>query len=132
MVNKTKCWILKQFIKIHKYLVIKHKTTWPAVIFAARRNDKVIGRTIILIDSINTKNGFNHNGAPSGNKWAIKVFSLNINLDIIILIHSGNPITNVNNKWEEVENEKDINPSKFTDTKTKNNEIITIEYPFNT
>jgi hypothetical protein len=40
----------------------------PALIFAASRNDKVIGRTIIEDDSISTRNGFNQSGAPSGSK----------------------------------------------------------------
>ena len=43
----------------------------PAVIFAARRNIKVTGRTIVLLVSISTRNGFNQVGALSGRKWAI-------------------------------------------------------------
>jgi hypothetical protein len=42
----------------------------PAVMFAASRNDKVIGRTMILVVSIITRNGFSHSGAPSGKKCA--------------------------------------------------------------
>ena len=47
---------------------------WPAVMLAANRNDSVIGRTMILVVSIITKNGFNHSGAPSGKKCAIDFF----------------------------------------------------------
>ena len=48
--------------------VIRDKTIWPAVIFAARRNLRVTGRTIILIVSIITKNGYSHRGALSGRR----------------------------------------------------------------
>jgi len=41
---------------------------WPAVMFAANRNERVSGRTRTLDVSINTKNGFNQSGAPSGRK----------------------------------------------------------------
>ena len=68
---------------------------WPALIFAANRKDKVIGRTVILVVSINTKNGFSQSGAPSGRKWAIDFFKDLINLDIIIESHSGRPKINV-------------------------------------
>jgi len=44
------------------------RTMWPALIFAANRNDRVNGRTIILVVSIRTRNGFNQSGAPSGRK----------------------------------------------------------------
>ena len=49
-------------------------TICPAVIFAASRNDKVIGRTKILVVLIITRNGFNHSGAPSGRKCATDFF----------------------------------------------------------
>lgn len=51
---------------------IRVRTIWPAVILAARRNLKVIGRTEILVVSIRTKNGFNHLGAPPGRREAIQ------------------------------------------------------------
>jgi len=35
---------------------------------AASRNDSVAGRTIILVVSISTRNGFSQSGAPSGRK----------------------------------------------------------------
>lgn len=40
----------------------------PALMLAASRNDKVNGRTRILVVSISTRNGFSHKGAPSGRK----------------------------------------------------------------
>ena len=42
--------------------------------FAASRNDSVIGRTKFLIVSINTRNGFNQSGAPLGSSPAKKVY----------------------------------------------------------
>ena len=65
---------------------------------AASRNDRVSGRTVILIVSINTRNGLSQSGAPDGSKWAINSFFLLIKLDIIIDNHKGNPISNVNIK----------------------------------
>jgi len=40
----------------------------PALILAARRNDKVIGRTVTLVVSIRTRKGLSQSGAPSGRK----------------------------------------------------------------
>lgn len=57
-----------------QYNLINVRTMCPAVIFAASRNDRVIGRTRILVVSIITKNGFNHSGAPSGKKCATDFF----------------------------------------------------------
>jgi len=48
--------------------IIKFIITCPAVMFAAKRNLRVIGRTKILDDSINTKNGLSHIGELSGSK----------------------------------------------------------------
>ena len=39
---------------------------WPALILAAKRKERVKGRTKILTVSIITKNGFNQSGAPPG------------------------------------------------------------------
>lgn len=43
---------------------------WPALILAAKRNDRVSGRTVILVVSIMTRNGFSQSGAPSGSRCA--------------------------------------------------------------
>lgn len=66
-------------------------TMCPALMLAASRNDKVSGRTVILVDSISTRNGFSQSGAPSGRKWAINIFGNLVRLDKIIDIHSGSP-----------------------------------------
>ena len=71
---------------------------WPALIFAARRNDKVIGRTVILEVSINTRNGLSHIGAPSGRRWAIVILGDFLVLDKISISHIGIPIDIVNRR----------------------------------
>jgi len=63
----------------------------PALILAASRNDRVIGRTAILVDSISTKKGFNQSGAPSGRRWAAVALGLWTALDRISDSHRGNP-----------------------------------------
>lgn len=68
---------------------------WPAVMFAASRNDRVIGWTNTLIVSVSTRNGFSHVGAPSGRKCAIVFLGCFVNLDRIISIHIGRPIDKV-------------------------------------
>lgn len=72
---------------------------WPAVILAASRNDRVIGRTIILVVSMSTRNGFNQSGAPSGRKWANDFFGDCCHLDRINLSHIGIPRDRVKIKW---------------------------------
>lgn len=63
----------------------------PALMFAASRKDRVIGRTTIDEVSISTRNGFNQSGAPSGSKWAIVAFGDFVALDRISISHIGNP-----------------------------------------
>lgn len=75
---------------------------WPALILAARRNDRVRGRTTILVVSMITRNGFSQSGAPSGNRWAIVFFGLRNVLDRINLSHIGNPRERVNIKCLDV------------------------------
>lgn len=43
-----------------QYVEIRDRTTWPAVMLAASRNERVMGRTIILVVSIRTRKGFSH------------------------------------------------------------------------
>ena len=62
---------------------------WPAVMFAASRKERVIGRTIFLVVSIRTRNGFNQSGAPLGSSLAKKVYGANRREDRISISHSG-------------------------------------------
>jgi hypothetical protein len=71
----------------------------PAVILAANRNDRVIGRTRILVISIRIKKGFNQSGAPSGRRWAIDFFGACCHLDKINLSHIGSPKDKVKIRW---------------------------------
>ena len=69
---------------------------------AANRNDRVIGRTVTLVVSIRTKNGFSQSGAPSGRKCAIDFLIDLKNLDNIIASHRGRPKIRVKIKCLEV------------------------------
>ena len=73
------------------YVPSKDKTICPALMFAANRKERVIGRAMILVVSIITRNGFNHIGAPPGNKFAKKEDKLYEIADIIILNHKTEP-----------------------------------------
>lgn len=52
------------------YVARREKIIWPAVMLAANRKDRVIGRRRILIDSISTSAGDNQSGAPIGSRPA--------------------------------------------------------------
>ena len=73
-------------------------TICPALILAARRNDSVIGRTEILVDSIITKNGFSQLGAPLGRRWARNSMGFDVIEDIIRLNQRGRPKESVNKR----------------------------------
>lgn len=75
---------------------------WPALILAANRNERVMGRTVTLVVSINTRNGLSQSGAPSGRKWAIDILRDLKNLDIIIDSHRGRPKIKVKIRWLDV------------------------------
>ena len=64
---------------------------WPAVIFAASRKDKVIGRTKALSVSINTNGGFSQAGAPPGKRAAANDRGAWCRLEIIRAPHNGSP-----------------------------------------
>lgn len=73
--------------------------TCPAVIFAASRKLRVNGRTVILINSISTKNGLNHIGALFGSRCAINFFIELAQLLSISNDHIGSLIEIVNKIW---------------------------------
>lgn len=85
----------------------------PALILAAKRNDRVRGRTIILEVSINTKNGFSQSGAPSGRKWATEALNDLVNLEAIILNHTGSPRIKVKIRCLDVLNMYGMRPAKL-------------------
>lgn len=102
----------------------------PALIFAARRNDSVIGRTIILKDSIIIKAGESQEGAPDGRNLAANCEGELIKDEIIRDNQSGNPNTNVNNKCEDVPNKYGVNPIKLIIINSKNREGRIRRSPF--
>jgi len=74
-------------------------TTWPALMLAARRKDRVIGRADALEDSTRTRKGFNQEGAPPGNSIAINFIGREKIEDRIRLNQRVRPNENVNKRW---------------------------------
>lgn len=68
---------------------------WPALMLAASRKDRVTGRKMILVVSISTKKGFNHEGAPPGSNEAAAVEGEYDLPDRIRDSHKGTPNENV-------------------------------------
>lgn len=97
---------------------------------AAKRNDKVRGRTRTLVVSIRTRKGLSQSGAPSGSKWAVVFFGLYENLDIISLNHTGSPKDKVKIKCLDVLKVYGINPIKFTMTNSRKIDDSAVESPF--
>ena len=97
----------------------------PALMFAARRNDRVIGRTVTLVVSIRTRKGFNQSGAPSGRKCAIDFLIDLKNLDNIIANHSGRPKIRVKIRCLDVLKKYGINPSKLI-IMIEKNRVVTV------
>lgn len=97
----------------------------PALIFAANRNESVIGRTVTLVVSIRTRNGFSHSGAPSGRKWAIDILRDLKNLDIIRANHRGKPKISVKIKCLDVLKKYGISPSKLI-VMIEKNRVVTV------
>lgn len=85
-----------------EYMLRSPKTIWPALMLAASRNERVRGRTEILVVSIKTRNGLSQSGAPSGRKWAINILGNFVRLDEIIDSHTGRPSDRVKIRWLEV------------------------------
>jgi hypothetical protein len=89
------------------------RTICPALMLAANRNDKVSGRTEILVVSISTRNGFNQSGAPSGKKCAINILGNFVSLERIMDIHNGSPRAKVKIRCLDDLNEYGIKPIKL-------------------
>lgn len=72
---------------------------WPALIFAASRKHKVIGRNKILIVSMKIRGIASHSGAPNGSKEAI-TFLKDGKEERIKHNHNGSPIGRVTIRWD--------------------------------
>lgn len=68
---------------------------------AARRKDRVIGRTKVLKVSITTRNGLSHIGAPEGSRWAAKDVGLYTMADKTIINQMGRPKEKEKRMWDE-------------------------------
>lgn len=71
----------------------------PAIIFAANRTDKVIGRIMFLISSIKTINGINAGGVPKGTKWAKAWIVSLIHENKIKESHKGSAKHKLTTRW---------------------------------
>ena len=72
-------------------MLMSPKTMWPALMLAARRKERVIGRTRILTDSMITKAGASQEGAPEGRNLAVNSLGELIKEDMIKANQSGIP-----------------------------------------
>jgi len=96
----------------------------PAIILAASRTAKVIGRIKELIISIHTMNGTNTTGVPSGTKWAIAAEKFFTNLYLIIPAHSIILNGKVNLICLVLVNTNGQSPIKLLKAKTKNSDTL--------
>lgn len=93
--------MLRETIADIKKVLARVSMIWPALIFAASRKERVIGRTSVLRVSITTRKGFSHIGAPEGKRWAAKDEGLNEIADKIIMSQMGSPKARANKICEE-------------------------------
>lgn len=90
-------WFIIKIGLLHKAIRM-----WPAVILAARRTDRVMGRITCLTVSIKVINWERGRGVPKGTRWLKKCWVfLNI-LNKIILNHIGTANVKVNVIWDEM------------------------------
>ena len=102
----------------------------PALILAAKRKDKVSGRTNVLVVSIKTRNGFNQSGAPSGSRWAAVAFGFLVADEIMKDSHKGNPRDSVIIKCLVNLSVYGFNPIKLVRTSSENTDLIISDEPF--
>lgn len=74
-------------------------TTWPALMLAARRKERVRGRAEALDVSTSTRKGFNQEGAPPGRSMAMNFIGREKMEERISLNHSVKPKEKVNRRW---------------------------------
>lgn len=129
-VNRNKNDDVDENIAPTQYSLISVNTICPAVIFAASRNDRVIGRTMILVVSIITRNGFSHSGAPSGRKCATDFLGEYEKDDRIIDNHIGSPIDRVIIRCLDDDREYGIIPIKLIKIIVINSAVISDDIPF--
>lgn len=99
-------------IPLSMWILFAHRAIkmWPAVMFADKRTDNVIGRIIWLALSIMTINWERAKGVLSGTRWLRKWFVLYVDLKIIKANQKGKAVHKVNIMWAEKVNTYGINP----------------------
>jgi hypothetical protein len=102
----------------------------PAIILAASRTDKVIGRIILLIISINTIKGINGAGVPIGTRCARKSVMLLIILNIMKLTQKGRAKDKVMARWLVDVKVNENKPKVLLNKISKNKEINKIMFIF--
>lgn len=105
------------------WLPSKVSNKWPAIILAARRTDRVIGRIMFLIISIITMKGIKGAGVPIGTRWARNSVMLLIILNIINLIQKGRASESVIAKCLVEVKVNENKPSVLLNKITKNNDL---------
>ena len=109
---------------------IRPRTMWPALIFAASRNERVIGRTITLVVSIKIRNGLSQSGAPFGRRWAVVFFGNFVIDDDRNLSHRGSPRVRVKIKCLDKPKVYGLRPIKLIIMMVMNIVEIIEEEPF--
>lgn len=95
------------------YDPIKARTMCPALMLAASRNERVAGRTTVLIVSAKVRNGFSQAGAPSGRSAAMNEEMLFLADLMIKANHRGRPKVKVNRRCLDDGRTYGISPVQF-------------------
>lgn len=98
-------------------------TTWPALILAASRKDRVIGRRRILAVSIKTRKGFSQSGAPEGRSEAAKYDGEFLIDEMISANHIGSPSLSVKRRCLVELNTYGSSPIRFIEINMMNSAV---------
>ena len=92
----------------------------PALMLAVSRNDRVIGRTIVLTVSIITRKGLRGVGAPLGRRCARNFEEDWDRPDKMRVNHKGKPNDRLKTKWLVMLKIYGISPHRFIRIRSKN------------
>ena len=105
-------------------IAIRATTMWPALMFAARRKERVMGRTETLEDSIRTRNGLSQDGAPPGRSIAINFIGLDRRAERINLSQSVSPKEKVKVRCLDSLKVYGVRPARLQRMRRRNNVLI--------
>jgi len=105
--------------------------TCPAVMLAASRKARVMGRTENLSDSTRTRNGFSHAGAPLGSRDAINFIGREDSDDRISLSQRVNPNESVKRRWLVRLKINGVRPTRFDAMRNTNRVEMNAAHPRN-